>query len=44
MPAPPAPPMDLGALAAAARSLAIPSRPTFLGTGTFGGPWSSRTD
>jgi poly(A) polymerase len=41
----PAPiPMDLGALAAAARSLASPFRPTFLGTGAFGGPWSSRTD
>jgi poly(A) polymerase len=44
MPAPPPPPLDLGALAAATRSLALPSRPTFLGTGTFGGPWSSRTD
>src|SRR6478752_9888001 len=43
-PAPPSPPMDLGALGAAARSLVTPVRPTFLGTGTFGGPWSSRTD
>jgi len=42
--APPPPPMDLGTLAAAARSLVTPSRPTFLGTGAFGGPWSSRTD
>jgi poly(A) polymerase len=43
-PAPASPPMDLGALAAAARSLVTPVRPTFLGTGTFGGPWSSRAD
>ena len=42
--APPPIPMDLGTLAAAARSLATPLRPTFLGTGTFGGPWNSRTD
>src|SRR5436190_3737962 len=42
--APASPPMDLGALAAAARSLVTPIRPTFLGTGTFGGPWSSRAD
>jgi poly(A) polymerase len=37
-------PTDLGSLSAAARSLVAPLRPTFLGTGTFGGPWSSRTD
>jgi hypothetical protein len=42
--APAPPPMDLGTLAAAARSLVTPLRPTFLGTGAFGGPWSSRTD
>jgi poly(A) polymerase len=42
--APAPPPMDLGTLAAAARSLVTPFRPTFLGTGAFGGPWSSRTD
>ena len=41
---PPPPPMDLGALGAAARSLTSPVRPTFLGTGAFGGPWGSRTD
>jgi poly(A) polymerase len=38
------PPMDLGTLAAAARSLVSPFRPTFLGTGAFGGPWSSSSD
>jgi poly(A) polymerase len=45
-PGPSAPPIptDLGSLAAAARSLVAPFRPTFLGTGAFGGPWSSRTD
>jgi hypothetical protein len=37
-------PADLGSLAAAARSLVTPLRPTFLGTGAFGGPWSSRAD
>jgi poly(A) polymerase len=37
-------PTDLGSLAAAARSLVAPVRPTFLGNGAFGGPWSSRTD
>ena len=37
-------PTDLGSLAAAARSLVAPVRPTFLGTGAFGGPWNSRTD
>jgi hypothetical protein len=36
--------MDLGTLAAAARSLASPVRHSFLGTGTFGGPWNSRGD
>ena len=41
---PPPIPTDLGSLSAAARSLVTPLRPTFLGTGTFGGPWSSRTD
>jgi len=41
---PPAIPADLGSLAAAARSLVAPLRPTFLGTGAFGGPWSSRAD
>jgi len=40
----PPPPMDLGTLAAAARSLTLPVKPTFLGNGAFGGPWSSRTD
>ena len=40
----PAIPTDLGSLAAAARSLVAPVRPTFLGTGAFGGPWHSRTD
>jgi len=40
----PPPPMDLGTLAAATRSLTLPARPTFLGNGAFGGPWSSRTD
>jgi poly(A) polymerase len=43
MPAAPAP-MDLGTLAAAAKSLVLPVRPTFLGNGAFGGPWNSRTD
>jgi poly(A) polymerase len=43
-PAPPAMPTDLGSLAAAARSLVAPLRPKFLGTGTFGGPWSSQAD
>jgi hypothetical protein len=45
-PPPPAPaiPTDLGSLAAAARSLIAPLRSTFLGTGTFGGPWSSQAD
>ncbi|HMF42514.1 MAG TPA: polynucleotide adenylyltransferase PcnB [Polyangia bacterium] len=43
-PLPPAIPTDLGSLAAAARSLVAPLRPTFLGTGAFGGPWSSRAD
>jgi hypothetical protein len=37
-------PTDLGSLAAAARSLVAPLRPKFLGTGTFGGPWSSQAD
>jgi len=41
---PPAIPTDLGSLAAAARSLVAPLRPKFLGTGAFGGPWSSQTD
>jgi hypothetical protein len=41
---PASPPMDLGALAAAARSLTQPVRAAFLGNGAFGGPWSSRTD
>jgi hypothetical protein len=36
--------MDLRALGAAASSLVTPLRPTFLGTGTFGGPWNSRAD
>ena len=40
----PSAPTDLGSLAAAARSLVAPVRPTFLGTGAFGGPWHSRTD
>ena len=40
----PSVPTDLGSLAAAARSLVAPVRPTFLGTGAFGGPWHSRTD
>jgi poly(A) polymerase len=44
VPAPPPLPTDLGSLSAAARSLVAPLRPTFLGTGTFGGPWNSRTD
>jgi poly(A) polymerase len=44
VPAPPPIPTDLGSLSAAARSLVAPLRPTFLGTGTFGGPWNSRTD
>ena len=43
-PMPPPIPTDLGSLSAAARSLVTPLRPMFLGTGTFGGPWSSRTD
>ncbi len=35
----------LDSLLAAARSLARPSgRPAFLGTGAFGGPWSTRQD
>jgi len=42
--APPAIPIDLGSLAAEARSLVTPARPRFLGTGAFGGPWSSQTD
>jgi poly(A) polymerase len=44
IPAPPSIPTDLGSLSAAARSLVAPFRPTFLGTGAFGGPWNSRTD
>jgi hypothetical protein len=40
----PPPPMDLGTLAAAARSLTLPVKPTFLGDGAFGGPGSSRTE
>jgi poly(A) polymerase len=39
----PAAPIDLNGLLAATRSLATPSsRPGFLGSGAFGGPWSSR--
>jgi hypothetical protein len=37
--------MDLNALSMAARSLVTPDgRPAFLGTGAFGGPWSSRAE
>jgi len=44
-PAPSAPPMDLGSLAAAARSLLTTElRPAFLGSGSFGGPWAARAD
>jgi len=36
---------DMNALWAAVRSLVLPSgRPAFLGTGAFGGPWSSRAE
>ena len=39
----PVAPVDLNGLLAATRSLASPSsRPGFLGSGAFGGPWSSR--
>jgi poly(A) polymerase len=42
---PPAAPMDLGSLAAAARALITPDlRPAFLGSGGFGGPWAARGD
>ena len=35
------PPMNLAALASAARALLSPElRPAFLGGGAFGGPWS----
>ncbi len=44
-PPPPAPQMDLGSLAAAARALLAPDlRPAFLGSGGFGGPWAARGD
>jgi hypothetical protein len=38
-------PVDLDGLLAATRSLlASSSRPAFLGSGSFGGPWSSRVE
>jgi poly(A) polymerase len=46
-PGPPLPsvPVDLNRLLAATRSLSsTSSRPTFLGSGAFGGPWSSRVE
>jgi poly(A) polymerase len=44
-PPPPAVPVDLNGLLALTRSLAAPSsRPAFLGSGAFGGPWSSRVE
>jgi poly(A) polymerase len=44
-PAMPSLAMDLNALSSAARSLVTPAgRPPFLGTGAFGGPWSSRAE
>jgi poly(A) polymerase len=45
LPPPPAVPVDLNGLLAATRSLAsASSRPVFLGSGAFGGPWSSRVE
>jgi poly(A) polymerase len=42
---PPMPALDLEGLLAATRSLASSTaRPGFLGSGSFGGPWSSRTE
>jgi hypothetical protein len=41
----PQPALDLEGLLAATRSLTTPSaRPGFLGSGSFGGPWSSRAE
>jgi hypothetical protein len=37
--------LDLEGLLAATRSLTAPeTRPGFLGSGSFGGPWSSRAE
>jgi hypothetical protein len=39
------PALDLDGLLAATRALASSTaRPSFLGSGSFGGPWSSRTE
>ena len=44
-PSTPAVPVDLSGLLAATRTLTAPSsRPGFLGSGAFGGPWSSRVE
>jgi poly(A) polymerase len=45
LPPPAAVPVDLNGLLAATRTLASSSaRPAFLGSGAFGGPWSSRVE
>jgi poly(A) polymerase len=45
LPPPPPVPVDLNGLLALTRSLASrSSRPAFLGSGAFGGPWSSRAE
>ncbi|HVU52053.1 MAG TPA: hypothetical protein VHL80_15250, partial [Polyangia bacterium] len=45
LPPPAAVPIDLKGLLAATRTLAsAAARPVFLGSGAFGGPWSSRVE
>ena len=45
LPPPTAAPIDLNGLLSETRSLLTPSaRPAFLGSGAFGGPWSSRVE
>jgi len=45
LPPPAAVPIDLNGLLAATRALtSTSSRPGFLGSGAFGGPWSSRVE
>src|SRR5262249_5628379 len=45
LPPPAAVPVDLNGLLAATRALASAGgRPVFLGSGAFGGPWSSRVE
>jgi hypothetical protein len=45
LPTAPPTPVDLSSLLAATRSLSTPSsRPGFLGSGAFGGPWSNRAE